>query len=552
MNKIQKTIVSMLVIAMFAFSAGAALVHASGLPWTTNTLVTPGQLTVAGSSTVGPIATEEINPTAGGNFVAYWNNLVSTGVVTSSAISQVNLATLGSGTAVPALAGTAGTADVGEMSRPPSDGEFSTAGMGSMQQYCVGVDSVAIVVSPDMTWFPTSLTTAEVAALFADTTPTNTASQGLTGVTGSTALYQTWGAFFSAFGISTTGVPSAALSENILRAVRDPTSGTFDCFDNYFIAPNGYQFENKAVTSTSNGQSTVVGSQEMAPFTYCQENINIYNTVSAGKLTSSSDYIGFISLGYLNSYGGPQNWVTGTVAHPIPAGITSATTMIGIPISYNLAATPSSGKTPSPILAYYGSSGTYSFIGSTVNAPTWGTAVTPTDANVIYSYSGIAGAQATGMYNAWRWLWEVVPGQIQASGPTLVAGVWIAYMMADGTTNAGPVQAPSGPGSGTSNFAQDQNYISLERDDMAGGPVLDSNLIAPPTGYPTATQTQSYPTGVVNFNDITYFVAAYINYNVNHIYNPYADQNADGAINFNDISLFVGNYIAYYTSWNPI
>ena len=113
MNKIQKTILSMLVIAMFAFSAGAALVQASGLPWTTNTLVTPGQLTVAGSSTVGPIATEEINPTAGGNFVAYWNNLVSTGVVTSSDISQVNLATLGSGTAVPALAGTAGTADVG-------------------------------------------------------------------------------------------------------------------------------------------------------------------------------------------------------------------------------------------------------------------------------------------------------------------------------------------------------------------------------------------------------------------------------------------------------
>ena len=126
-------------------------------------------------------------------------------------------------------------------------------------------------------------------------------------------------------------------------------------------------------------------------------------------------------------------------------------------------------------------------------------------------------------------------------------------MMADGTTNAATSTvagtiAAGGPGTGNSNFVQDNNYIPLERDDMAGGQVLDSNL----NSYtPLATQTQSYPTGVVNFNDITYFVAAYINYNVNHIYNPYADQDANGVINFNDISLFVGNYIAYYTSYNP-
>jgi hypothetical protein len=87
---------------------------------------------------------------------------------------------------------------------------------------------------------------------------------------------------------------------------------------------------------------------------------------------------------------------------------------------------------------------------------------------------------------------------------------------------------------------------------MAGGPVLDSNLVAPPTGYPLSTQTQSYPTGVVNFLDVTYFVGAYINYNVNHIYNPYADQNADGVINFLDVTIFVGNYIAYFTNWNPV
>ncbi len=70
-----------------------------------------------------------------------------------------------------------------------------------MQQYAVGVDSVAIVVSPDMTWLPTSLNHKVrrlQVALFADTTPTNDGNQGLTGVTGSTALCKTWDDFFIA------------------------------------------------------------------------------------------------------------------------------------------------------------------------------------------------------------------------------------------------------------------------------------------------------------------------------------------------------------------
>ncbi len=86
---------------------------------------------------------------------------------------------------------------------------------------------------------------------------------------------------------------------------------------------------------------------------------------------------------------------------------------------------------------------------------------------------------------------------------------------------------------------------------MAGGPVLDSNLDSIHHTEAYGNSDSTFPTGVVNFNDITYFVAAYIDYNVNHVYNPYADQNADGAINFNDISLFVGNYIAYYTTTKP-
>ena len=86
----------MLVIAMLAFSTGALIATVaaapssySGLPWASNQLVTPGTLTVYGSSTVGPIATEEINQ---GNFVNYFNGLITAGTISSSPITAVNLA----------------------------------------------------------------------------------------------------------------------------------------------------------------------------------------------------------------------------------------------------------------------------------------------------------------------------------------------------------------------------------------------------------------------------------------------------------------------------
>ena len=124
--------------------------------------------------------------------------------------------------------------------------------------------------------------------------------------------------------------------------------------------------------------------------------------------------------------------------------------------------------------------------------------------------------------------------------------------MADGTTNAGPVQAPSGPRLRNKQLCP-RPKLHLTRTRRHGR--RSSTRLKPDrsTNWISYGNSDSIiPNRVVNFNDITYFVAAYINYNVNHIYNPYADQNADGAINFNDISLFVGNYIAYYTSWNPI
>lgn len=60
----------MLILAILAFSVAATTVHA--LPFQSGNLVTSNTLTIAGSSTVGPIAQEEI-----GSFPSYWNTLVT-------------------------------------------------------------------------------------------------------------------------------------------------------------------------------------------------------------------------------------------------------------------------------------------------------------------------------------------------------------------------------------------------------------------------------------------------------------------------------------------
>ena len=463
---------------MIAFLAATAVQTHALEP---TTLVNPNTLTIAGSSTVYPIAAEEAS-----QFATYWNKLngANPSWGASNMTSPMSIAGLGSGTALPALE--AHQADIGEMSRPPqsSSAEWLNANMTTLQIWAVGIDSVALVLSPDMTWFPTNVTTLQVAQLFYGTS------------NGTVPLYNTWGAFLTDYYNTSGGVPPSISSNSTImnglinRAVRDPTSGTFDCFNNYFAVPNSFQFEYKV-------SGVVVGSQEMAPYTYCQENINIYNTVSAGNLASDSDYIGFISLGYLNTYG-----------H-----------MIGLNIAYNSVSPPSS------YIAYK-------------QPYVWGPYVTPTKANVIYGYSGVKGVNATGQYAAWRWLWEDTPGQIPSTGPLLETGVWIAYMRSAGTTM-----------NGTSDFVNDQSYIELSRADMAGGQVIDANL-APYT--PLSGQTQTIPDGVVNGNDFFYFVDAYIHYYSGHIYNPYADLDANGIINGNDFLSFESAYVAYYQTYNPV
>jgi len=59
-------------------------------------------------------------------------------------------------------------------------------------------------------------------------------------------------------------------------------------------------------------------------------------------------------------------------------------------------------------------------------------------------------------------------------------------------------------------------------------------------------QTQLLPDGIVNFEDVTYFVDSYIKYLTQGKLNPYGDMTANGVIDFDDVTAFVAAYIDYY------
>ena len=403
-----KTIPKILFVILLAT---VAFVAATGNQ--SHALLTPGTLAISGSSTVYPVAID-----ASSTFPAYYNSI--TGLTLTLSIQQG-----GSGVAIPNMVSQAD--DMGEMSRPPTDAEY--ASMPDLQQYAIGEDSVAIVVNPYMSTWIVNLTTTQVADIF----------ETFTNASGQFLYYTYW-----------SDVNPAAPHQLIQRAVRDPTSGTYDCFYNFFLKPAGFP-------QTETNASALA---QMAPYTYCQNNIDILDTITGA---GGQYYIGFISLGYLH-YGG----------------------LSAINI-WN------------PALGYF---------------------VVPSVANVInHSYTPV------------RLLWEVVNGTIPAapSNPSFVEGLWIAYL-----------KQPDGWDANTS-YLVHEDYIDLFRADMAGGIVYNSTL--QPETHLLPTQTQSYPDGKVDINDIRYFVSAYLNYYSNGIYNPYADMNADGKIDFNDIVAFALNYI---------
>jgi ABC-type phosphate transport system substrate-binding protein len=464
MRKSSKLLASIMLVAMMTLSIAVGTAMA----------IPAGTLSIAGSSTVAPIAR-----TAATTFVNYWNTLSNANPSWGAGtISAVTVDDKGSGTAIPAINNTLGniaTADIGEMSRTLSTSEWSGS-LTTLQQYAIGIDSVAVVVSSDMTWFPTNLNTLQVAHLVVN--------KYESGAWTTTPYYRTWGDFladyYSVADPATLGLSGYTTQINntaINRAIRDGSSGTFECFNNYFIKTNSYD-EGAHYYSIGGSGEHGWSNQLVSTSTYCQENGDVYNT-----LTSGQDYIGFISLGYLLSYGN----------------------MIGMNISFTQRDLSYPGD-----MKYYPAQ--------------WGDYVAPSTAHVI-----------DGTYKAWRWLWQVVTGPLQASGSDLIKGVYIAYCK-NATLNGGD------------NAVKANHYIEMSRGDFAGGSVFDSNLV---TYTPLAGQTSKYPDQKVNGADFFYFVDCYIAYWGSNTYNPYADFNADGKIMGADFFGFVDAYIAYWTTYNP-
>jgi ABC-type phosphate transport system substrate-binding protein len=489
MIKSKRIIVYIVIFVLIASLSIEVFTRASNLPFQSGLLVNSSTLTLAGSDEVGTIATEEAS-----QFPSYWNNLVAANPNwdASSCTLPIEISTLGSGTAIPALL--SGAADIADLSRPPenSSAEWLNPSLDSMQTWAVGIDSVVIVLSPDMSWFPRNLTTAQVADLFADANPTANQNQGVTGNTGSEPLFATWDDFFNTENIPTSGINPYYLGESINRVIISPTSGVFDTFNNYFAVPNGYQFE------YNNSVGTVVGAENMAPYTYCQENINVLETLS--QQTSS---IGFVSFGFFQIYGAVMG-------------------IFGLNISYNIAQPYSTGTNNQNSLTSY------------VRPAVWGPYVKPTKDNILNAYMNMPTSES---YFAWTFLWAVTPSTIPSSGPLLETGVWISYMRAQNTTQGS-----------TSDFVNDQGYIQMNLADYTGGHDMDSNL-APYT--PLTGQTQETPNGQVGSADFFYFVNAYIQYYSQNSYNPYADILATGHVNSADFFAFVNQYIAYFTTYNP-
>ena len=77
--------------------------------------------------------------------------------------------------------------------------------------------------------------------------------------------------------------------QNINRIVRDPTSGTADCWNTYFGTPNGITWIHKT-------GGVADGSENLGTYTYVQTNGDMVAAVDASS--GSTDAIGFTSMGY--------------------------------------------------------------------------------------------------------------------------------------------------------------------------------------------------------------------------------------------------------------
>jgi len=205
--------------------------------------ITPGTLKIDGSSTVYPVSVD-----AQANF-SNWLADPANGWNISGTIVNIPYPPPGSGTGLNELVG--GTIDMAAASKFPTAGNVAT--LPTMKLFPIAVDSVAIIVHSAGGQTPGSLIT--------QLTDKNVSDIFVGAITD-------WHAFNSSIPIGTT----------INVAVRVSTSGTADCFQNFFLKPFGRTTAN--ITSSASVET---------------DNQDIINLMTN---PSSTWFIAYVGLGF--------------------------------------------------------------------------------------------------------------------------------------------------------------------------------------------------------------------------------------------------------------
>jgi ABC-type phosphate transport system substrate-binding protein len=354
-----------------------------------NALIHPGTLYTSGSSTVYPVSVD-----AAAGFASWYQATFGTSTGTP------NVAGGGSGQGFTDLIN--GVVDVSGSSKFPS--AANVAALPNMRIWQIGIDSIAIIVHNASGPYPGNLVT--------QLTPQNV-SDIFCGV------ITDWH----------TINPAIPLNTPIKVAVRVSTSGTADCFKNFFLTPFGRTPSNIVPTATVE-----------------TDNIDVWNLMSS---PSGQWYIAFIGLGFLH---------LGQVQ---------------------------------PVSLFY--DGVY---------------VIPSKQNVL-----------NGAYKPFRFLWYATPNL--PTDPEVKA--WISYVRAN------------------PQWIDQEGYIRLPWADFTNSTNVNPTVLGTDA---CPTLQHNYPDQKVDYNDIIFFVDAFIAANNGGYVNPLCDFNGDGHILSADIIGFSDSYIA--------
>jgi phosphate transport system substrate-binding protein len=263
----KKMTFAVLLLAMLSLTTAISSVNAA--PVLPDGLVNPPyELKVTGSSTVKPIS--DAADTA---FEAF---LGSPYVLTP--------ASGGSGAGQTALKD--GTADIAASSADPDAAFFAATGLADVRLFAVGKDGVAIIVPASNTWLTNLLDSRVVADIFRSDAKTS-----------DTPMYANWNDVPGLAGLP--GVPSTPIS----RYCRKMNDGTHECFNQYFMKPNGYDTgKTDGVTDWLPAHTTVNTNPDMI-----------------SGVAGDANGIGYVGLGFLTANptvrGLPINGVTPTKEH---------------------------------------------------------------------------------------------------------------------------------------------------------------------------------------------------------------------------------------------